>query len=259
MTNGKACTLISTPSEWATPPSEFHLQSGHIHVWRLRLNASPDTEREFRKILSSDELKRADRFIRKEHGLQFLTGRATLRHLLATYIGVSPEEIDFEYNKFGKPSLKISEHNITFNVSNTKTLAVIAITRENPVGIDIEQHRERLELEKIARRYFSESEVDALFSLKPEDRAQAFYRCWSSKEAFMKVCGLGLSIGLNRFDVEVQLDKPPSVLRVPKDMGNPDQWQMRSLPMQDEVAGIVALEGKIETINLYDLDPATLL
>jgi 4'-phosphopantetheinyl transferase len=251
--------LNATPSDWTNATIHFDLQNQNIHVWRLKLDVPTNVKDTLRKVLSPDELERADRFIRKEHTTRFITGRAVLRYLLASYLNDSPQNIIFTYNKYGKPSLKNTQHNITFNVSNTKGLAVIAITRENELGIDIESHRTRFELEKIVRRYFSETEVDVLFSLNPTDQKEAFYRCWSSKEAFMKVCGRGLSIGLNRFDVEVRLDKPPRLLRVPDNMGNPSQWEMCSLPMGEKVAGVLALEGKIESIKLFNIDPATLL
>lgn len=74
----------------------------------------------------------------------------------------------------------------------------------------------------------------------------------------MKVCGRGLSLGLNRFDVEVNPAKPPQILRAPEEMGPVDQWEMIALPLGDEVAGILALEGRIEKVNLYTLDPASL-
>lgn len=232
---------------------------GEIDVWRIDLEPLVEVEQVFRTVLSSDEIERADRFIRKEHRLRFTAGRAALRYLLGQYCSLEPGDIQFEYNEFRKPSLHDSTHGIEFNVSNTAALGVIAVALNRSVGVDIEQHRERLELEKLARRYFSPNEVEALFALNAEQTASAFYRCWSSKEAFMKVCGRGLSLGLNRFDVEVDPAKPPRILCIPEEMGAVGQWEMVALPMGDEIAGVLALEGRIEKVNLYALNPALLL
>jgi len=246
------------PGKWGASRIVRLPEPGEIDVWKMNLEPSVEVEQTFRKVLSPDEIERADRFLRKEHQLRFTTGRALLRHLLGRYCSQEPRDIRFAYGEFGKPSLDPSACGIRFNVSNTAALGVIAISLDQSVGVDIEGHRERLELEKLARRYFSPNEVEALFTLDSEQTARAFYRCWSSKEAFMKVCGRGLSLGLNRFDVEVNPAKPPQILRAPEEMGPVDQWEMIALPLGDEVAGILALEGRIEKVNLYTLDPASL-
>jgi 4'-phosphopantetheinyl transferase len=251
--------VIETPGEWGEFPVARNLKSGHVDVWRLNLDVSTATEQAFRMVLSPEEIERADRFIRKEHGLRFTVGRGALRYLLGQYCSLGPSDIEFSYGEFGKPSLTESDHGIQFNVSNTSSLGAISLTLDQSVGVDIERNRERLELEKLARRYFSPTEVEVLFALDTEQIVRAFYRCWSSKEAFMKVSGRGLSLGLNRFDVEVDPAQPPRVLRVPEELGPVDQWEMVALPMGDEVAGVLALEGRIEKVNLYALDPASLL
>lgn len=251
--------MRSVPQEWSAPPATYVVSHGEVHVWRMNLEPSSEVEKAFRAVLSPDEISRADRFIRREHQLRFATGRGVLRYLLGSYCSLEPKEIRFSYNEFGKPFLTDATHDIHFNVSNSKAIGVVAVTPGRSIGVDIEQHRDRLELEKVARRYFSPYEVEALFSLDPTQQKTAFYRCWSSKEAFMKVCGKGLSLGLNRFDVEVSLALPPRVRNVPQELGGIDRWEMTSLPMGDTVAGVLALEGKIENVILYELDPASLL
>lgn len=251
--------MSSIPLRWEEASGDYGIASGEVQVWRMNLEPSGDVEAGFRAVLSADEIVRADRFIRRVHGLRFATGRGALRVLLGRYLGCTPGEIQFGYGEHGKPYLEGVSSGIDFNVSNTKAVGMIAVTGGDAVGIDVEGARERLELEKIVRRYFSTNEVEALFGLEAGLRERAFYRCWSSKEAFMKVCGKGLSMGLGNFDVEVDLAKEPAVLRVPDGMGDVGQWTMAELPMEAGVSGVLALEGTLGAVRLFELDSATLL
>ena len=207
-----------------------------------------------RTLLSEEEKARADRFLRKVHGHRFTIGRGILRKLLGGYTGVDPAHIQFTYNEFGKPHLDPT-HPIAFNVSHTGTHAVIAISLHASVGIDIERYREALELEKVARRYFAPSEVECLQTLPESQQEKAFYRCWSSKEAFMKVVGHGLAIGLNNFHVEVDPAKPPALLKSPQTLASVDTWDCVELPMGEGLAGVLLVEGAIRTVEFYRYTP----
>jgi 4'-phosphopantetheinyl transferase len=93
---------------------------------------------------------------------------------------------------------------IRFNLAHSGSLAVYGFARGCEIGIDVEECRPLRDLESIARNCFSESETSHLLCLDvAEDRLQAFYRCWTRKEAYVKAVGEGLFYPLQRFEVTV--------------------------------------------------------
>jgi 4'-phosphopantetheinyl transferase len=109
--------------------------------------------------------------------------------------------VPFVYGVFGKPMLEGSE--MQFNVSHSHGMAMIAMARGREVGCDIERMDRSFADEKIPERFFSPYEVAALRALPKADQCEAFFRCWTRKEAFIKACGMGVSRALDSFDVTV--------------------------------------------------------
>jgi 4'-phosphopantetheinyl transferase len=99
------------------------------------------------------------------------------------------------YNPFGKPALSPEfGSRLTFNVSHSGDLALIAIATDSDIGVDLECIREQPDYVEIARRFFSAGEVDQLHRLPSHLHAQAFLSCWTRKEAYAKACGEGLAL-----------------------------------------------------------------
>lgn len=241
---------------WKTPPNPLLVNDQELHIWRVHLSFSEADIKHFRSILSADEIERADRFIRSIHGERFTIARGALRIILGRYLDFNPVDIQFEYNEHGKPLLQLpdSVERLSFNSTHSGEQAVIAVCRHSSVGVDIEGYRESLELEKVAQRYFSPAEVEAFNRMEESNRQVAFYRCWSSKEAFMKATGQGLSVGLNNFEVEMDPARKPAVIKTNDSLPSADTWECMEIPMGGMMAGVVAVEGKIEKINLIDFE-----
>ncbi len=183
-----------------------------VHIWRIDL-AKPGNE----QLLSADERDRANRFRFAMHRNRYISGRATLRIILGRFAGTAPERLTFEYTQFGKPFLPDSR--IRFNLSHSEDLAVLAVTFDREIGVDVERIQQQKDLLDIAERFFAVPEREALRSLPVSDRAAGFYRCWTRKEAYIKARGDGLSLDLNSFVVSLLPQEPPRCLRramVPK-------------------------------------------
>jgi 4'-phosphopantetheinyl transferase len=160
-----------------------------IHVWTLHLPNVEATTLE--PLLSPDERERASRY-RFDHLRQsFVVTRAALRCLLARYFGGDPAAIRFDYGAKGKPAL--AGGGIEFSTTHSGDMAAFAIAKGCPVGIDLERIRPVSHMEEIARRFFYASEYTELMSQPPAGRDAAFFRCWTRKEACVKVTGEGLS------------------------------------------------------------------
>jgi 4'-phosphopantetheinyl transferase len=157
-------------------------------------------------LLSGEEQERASRFKFDRDRNRFIACRGTLRELLR----MKPHE-NFSYGKFGKPMLEGSQ--IHFNVSHSNGMGMIAIVRGREVGCDIERIDPSFANDKIPEQFFSPREVAALRALPAEDQCDAFFRCWTRKEAYIKACGKGMYLPLDSFDVTLAPDRPAAFLR----------------------------------------------
>jgi 4'-phosphopantetheinyl transferase len=109
----------------------------------------------------------------------------------------SPESLDFEENRYGKPSLRGAAR-LQFNLSHSGDWCVCAVS-ESAVGIDVEQIRQQ-ELDW-ADKLLADDEKAELLALTGYDRLKRFYEIWTLKESYVKALGRGLSHGLNTFSV----------------------------------------------------------
>jgi 4'-phosphopantetheinyl transferase len=184
--------------------SRPELDDRQVHLWLVRLEASEDNFARALSWLSPEETARAKRFYFDRHRRAFALGRAALRGLLGSYLGIQPAKVGFVYGEQGKPALKDDACSLRFNVSNSSDLAAYAFTTGCEIGVDVEQHRSLHDLEHIADRFFSPEETAELLELSEAERIPAFFHCWTRKEAYIKAQGGGLSIPLDSFQVTLR-------------------------------------------------------
>ncbi len=177
-------------------------------------------------LLSPDELDRAARFRLPQLRDRFIACRSFLREILAGCLNVAPAAIEFTYNAHGKPGVR----GLHFNLSHSGSMAVYAVSRTREVGIDIERVDPKFE-GNIPEHFFSRAEIAGLRSLPRDAQLEAFFRCWTRKEAYLKARGEGLAIGLWSFDVS--LDEPAKFL------GGVEGWSIEALECDDGYAGAV--------------------
>jgi 4'-phosphopantetheinyl transferase len=178
------------------------LQAGEIHVWRSNLRHDGDVLATMRACLSTDETARADQFIFEKDRHAFIAARGILRQILSTYTGISPSAISFGQGSKGKPYLKDNPA-LRFNISHSENVALYAFSCGIEVGIDVQRIDPGMESHDLIHRFFSAVEVSEFESLPQEAQTEAFYCCWTRKEAFLKASGEGLSFPLNGFSVPI--------------------------------------------------------
>lgn len=231
-------TCVETAGFFQTSPL---LTAGDIHCWYVPLRwPAPDIEA-FSRLLSPDEKARARQYRFDVHRHRFIVRHAALRMILAAYSEIPAHALRFRPNPYGKPGLEGArlKFPLAFNLSHSDDLAVIAISRLTPLGVDIEFLRVMPDLEALATRFFAPREQATLLQLPPRDRVRAFYRCWTGKEAFIKALGLGLQFDLQRFDVAVAPNDPPALLRIDNDHDCGRQWAVTALAPSVNYIGTV--------------------
>ena len=245
--------LASIDSTWFAAPERLSLGSSDVHVWQVGLDQSPSQRAFFQNTLDEDERSRADRFYFSRDRERFIVARGVLRVLLGRYLDRSPESLFFTYSTHGKPALALESgaDAIRFNLSHSHGTALYAVTRGRELGVDLEFIRGDLEAEQIAERFFSQSEIGALRALPPDLRKNAFFLCWTRKEAYIKARGEGLSMPLDQFDVSLIPGEPAALLSTHPDPDEALSWSLTHLSPAPGYAAALATKGRDWTLSCW--------
>lgn len=238
------------------PESYLVLSSHEVHIWHANLDGHAADSLQL--LLTVDEVSRADRFHFPKDRNHYIVARALLRKLLAGYMGIGAGDLRFVYAEKGKPALEEGQRNsLNFNLAHSHGQVIYAFSRGRELGVDLEFMREELAGDKIAERFFSPSEIVALQALPQDVRQQAFFDCWTRKEAYIKARGDGLSMPLDEFDVSLAPDEAAALLRNKKEPTEVARWQMQSIPASPGYVAALVVEGhswRLRTFRLSQPD-----
>ena len=153
----------------------------------------------YRALLSDDERGRHDRFRFERDRHHFLVAHALVRTTLARCTGRDAASLRFTIGERGRPELDTAgdDPGVRFNLSHTLGKVVVAVTRENDVGVDVERMRD-VNL-GVAEKHFAAAEVAALRALPAGQQESRFFAYWTLKEAYIKARGMGLALPLDGF------------------------------------------------------------
>lgn len=211
-----------------------------VDVWPVRLEANASVVAWLHSILASDEAERAAQFRFEHLRRSFILARGALRVLLGRYLGIAPEEVRFSYGSKGKPGLAWPTSTIKFNASHSGVFALFAFTRDCELGVDVEQIRSFQDMQEIANRFFCAEEAEELMSLPAELRARAFFLCWTSKEAYIKAVGEGLSVPLDSFRVTLRPGEPARLIHLAHDTTAAAAWTLHRIELTSQYAATLA-------------------
>lgn len=184
-------------------------------------------------ILSAEERGRAGQFCFERDRRRYVARRGILREFIELYLDCDPAGVAFVHNAYGKPA--VAQGDLRFNLSHSHGMALYAFCRGADVGCDIERRDPKFAAEQIPERFFSPDEVRALRSLPLNEQTEAFFNCWTRKEAYIKAVGRGLSIALDSFDVSLAPTEPAALRR------GCEGWSVQSFePLAGFQAAIVA-------------------
>ncbi len=182
---------------------------GRLLLWWTPLDLSATALREAGECLTTEELRRAERYAQAKDRDRFVAARAGLRRVLARQLGCPPAQVRIEVAEGGKPHLAGSD--LRFNASRSGDKALYATSWTTEVGVDLERIRPDVDVDGLARRFFTEKERRALASRTGEERLVAAFECWTRKEAYVKGVGAGLRLPLKELDVWSGRDEPTTV------------------------------------------------
>lgn len=221
------------PLAWTSTPAKLNLSPQHIEVWLCRFLDWYKDIGVLHAFLSDDERQRAERFKVEQKRQQYIITRGCLRQCLSNLTGIAPKDCIFDYLKHGKPVWNKQQQypDLSFNVSHTHSLALIAISRQHSLGIDIEKIQNLKDPQPLVTRYFSPSEQIAFNRLPVADKARAFCAIWTRKEAFIKATGKGILYGLDNFDVSVDPDIQVTQIKLQKSQSI--IWSAYDLPVNE--------------------------
>jgi 4'-phosphopantetheinyl transferase len=222
-----------------------------VQVWTETLDRDEGVRARWESVLSLDEKARADRFHFAKDRNRFIVGRGLLRELLGKHLHQKPAGLEFSYSHYGKPALSgaNSSSRLSFNLAHSAGLAVYSVAKERNLGIDVELIKPESAGEDIARRYFSTREVVDLMALPPEQRIEAFFHCWTRKEAYLKATGMGLQTPLASFSVSFAPGQPAQFLE-----GVEARWNLASFQPDGRYAAAVVYDGVPCPIQYFPTD-----
>ena len=245
---------ITSTSPWGFPPATIILGSDEVHVWQATLDEPPSQIESFLHTLAADEQMRAERFYFQKDREHFITAHGVLRVILSLYLNRAPKCLSFRYSSHGKPALvqESGEDALRFNMSHSHGVALYAVARGREVGIDLEFIRRDLEVEQIAERFFSRQEIATLRALPADLRRDAFFLCWTRKEAYIKARGEGLSLPLDQFDVSLIPGEPAALLSTRPDSDEALRWSLQELPLASGYMAALAVEGRGWSLSCWE-------
>jgi 4'-phosphopantetheinyl transferase len=239
---------------WLRPVGQITLLKNDVHVWRASLDDCSGALKEYARILSDAEHKKAERFRFDRDKIRFIIGRGVLRTIIGKYyIGVEPNHFEFSYGSHGKPHLveKLDGRALYFNQADSNGLALYAFTQISEIGVDLEYMRSMADEDQIVEGSLSEYEKDAFKALSESEKHEAFFSCWTRKEAFIKAIGKGLYYPLDQFDVSLCPDEPARVISIEGDQDEASKWTLIDLRPEIGYAAAVAFEGTFADVRLW--------
>jgi 4'-phosphopantetheinyl transferase len=229
---------------WPAPPREFQLSEQEVHVWCAELDLPDFDLQHYQALLSSEELERASRYRFPGDQKRYILRRGILRELIGRYLNSPATSARFTANEFGKPALAEGFNSrLKFNLSVSEDVALIALTEGREIGVDIERVRQDFEVERIARRFFSIYEQTQLHKASFHQKIEAFFNCWTRKEAYVKAHGQGLTLPLDQFDVSLLPSEPARLLATRHAPAEIQRWSMQHLSPIPGYVGALVVEG----------------
>lgn len=223
-----------------------------IRVWQIDIEQCADEYPCLWTVLSSKERERAERFHFEVDRRRFVLGRAILRRQLAQQLGLEEHDLAFKTGQAGKPELSHpAATGLSFNISHSGGYVLLAVANRR-VGVDVEQWRSNVDIHQLAQRFYCEEEWQELRQVAGSKQTQAFFRCWTRKEAIVKAVGKGLLVPLSSFYAGTDGQEQKRV-----ETGDGRSWTVRSWTPRSGYSAALAAEAGDWTMSLFPIPGST--
>ena len=232
---------------WFTPTSPWPtLAQDEVHVWRASLQPGSRVVDELARVLSDGEQAKAERFRFERHRRRFVVARGVRRMLLSRYTCTEARKLRFAYGPHGKPHLSglIKDSDLQFNVAHSHEMALYAFTTQRQVGVDLEFVHPVPGFDRDGMRLFSIREKQVFHALPEEQKLEAFFNCWTRKEAYVKARGEGLSLPLDQFEVSLAPGDPAALVSTCGDPQEASLWSLQEISPGPGYVAALAVEGR---------------
>jgi 4'-phosphopantetheinyl transferase len=236
----------------------MQINHNELHLWEI---SSLLHESKFTQFLTPEELTHAHKFLQEKDKNRYIVARASLKKILSLYLKIPTNEIEFEYNEYGKPALlqELNSFSIQFNISHSHELILLAFTLHHKIGVDIEYKKQLADLDSIAKTVFSHTEYSYWQKVAVENKLNLFYQLWTYKEALIKALSFGFSYDTKNFTVTENNQQPKIIFH---DKGNfeiEDSWTVEKILLENnDYCAAYATPQIISKICWFDFNEISL-
>lgn len=201
------------------------LYTAHLHCVEPATVTDPDLLAGYAALMTDEERATEARFHFEKHRHLYRVTRALARTVLGAYLGVPPESLRFQANRWGRPEIAhLPPTGLSWNLAHTDGLVVLLVAEGCTAGVDVEDVVHRRAPLAVAEDQFAPAEVASLRALPPPAQPRRFFEYWTLKESYIKARGMGLAIPLREFAFDPTAEQGPSIAFDGID-DDPADWQ----------------------------------
>lgn len=232
------------PVNWGNKIECDHDLENHIDIWQVDIDKQLLNIDKFRKALSSDEIARANKYLKSTNCDKFIISRGSLRFILSAYLKCPPSGIRFKLTESNKPEIDGQPGlDLHFNLSDSADRVLIAVAT-SPVGIDVELINRKFGYHAILNNNFSLKEAAYI---NHDDNFKRFFLLWTRKEAILKATGIGLTDHLKLIP---SLDGQYAIESALLSTAN--SWQLRSFEINGDYIATIATNMLKNNLRFWD-------
>ena len=206
-------------------------KKGQIHVWKIFWKDMEEYIKGKYGILDFSEREKVAAYLRNEDKMRYMTGKVISKQIISQYLGIKEQDVKFTANTYGKPQISssLNKKGLQFNIAHSGDVVLFAFAFDVKVGVDVEYIKEFPNYMELAEKSFSEAEY---LYIEKSRSLIAFYEVWTSKEAYVKAIGEGLSHGLKDFSILNYQVREKGILQ--------NGWKVYPIKLDNHVAHMVA-------------------